>query len=70
MKKKLFTLLFTLAVATAMAMPASAKWIHKKKKDNAETTETTKAHKKHSKKKGATEGSKEGQQDSNPGKSN
>jgi ABC-type sugar transport system substrate-binding protein len=66
--KKSLTLLFTVAVACALAMPvaASAKWFHKKKKDNATTTETSgKSHQKHAKKHGASKGMKAGQQGTN-----
>lgn len=66
--RKFFTVMFTFAVALALAMPVSAKWPHKKK-SNAQTTETGSAHTKHSKKKGATKGKKKGQQAENPSKS-
>ncbi len=65
--KKLLTLLFTAAVAISLSTPASAKWLHRKKKDTAESSESTKAHAKHAKKKGATEGTKAGQEGTNPG---
>jgi hypothetical protein len=65
--KKLFTLMCTLAVVFALALPVSAK-THKAKKETASTTATTKAHAKHAKK-GATKGKKKGQQSENPGKS-
>lgn len=67
--RKLVTLMATLAVAFALAIPASAKH-NKSKKESASTTETGNAHAKHAKKKGATEGKKKGQEGANPGKSN
>jgi hypothetical protein len=63
--KKFLTLLFTVMVASALAVPASAKLFHRNKKQNAESSEQGKAHKKHSKKKGATEGMKTGQEGTN-----
>lgn len=53
--KKVLTALCILAVAFTLSVPAFARH-HKNSKDAASTTETGKAHKKHSKKKGATEG--------------
>jgi hypothetical protein len=47
--KKLFTVMCTLAVAFALALPVSAK-TSKSKKSETSTTATTKAHSKHSKK--------------------
>jgi hypothetical protein len=55
--KKVFTALCILAVAFTLSVPAFAKH-HKYSKGAASTTETGKAHKKHSTKKGATEGQK------------
>ena len=63
--KKLFTVMCTLAVAFALALPVSAK-THKSKSEK--TTATTKAHTMHSKKKGATKGKKSGQQSASSGK--
>lgn len=62
--KKFLTVLFAISVATSLAMPVFAKKHHKKSKDTDTTLESTsgKAHKKHAKKKGATEGQKEGQE--------
>ncbi len=54
--KKLFTLLATLAVAFSLTMPVYAK-VGKKKSDTK-----GQAHKQHAKKKGATKGEKEGQE--------
>lgn len=60
--KKLFTVLCTLAVACAMAMPVYAKKGGKKSEESAaSTTSKGKAHTMHAKKKGATEGKKKGQ---------
>ena len=63
--KKVLTALTILAVAASLSVPAFAKH-HKKSKDAATTTETSKAHMKHSKKKGATVGQKQGQQETAP----
>ena len=54
--KKLLTLLATLAVAFSFTMPAFAKRGKKPKENEG------KAHKQHAKKKGATKGEKEGQE--------
>ncbi len=60
--KKLFTVLCTLAVACAMAMPVYAKKGEKKDQGAAAaSTSKGKAHTMHAKKKGATEGKKKGQ---------
>ena len=68
--KKTLCLLFTLTVALLLAMPASAvRWpLHKHGK--SEATEHGKSHQKHAKKKGATQGEKEGQEGTNPGQAN
>ncbi len=69
--KKLLTLLATFAVAVSLAMPVYAKKGEKGekggKKETASTTQHGKAHEKHAKKKGATKGEKEGQEETNPG---
>ena len=57
--KKLFTLLTTLAVAFSLTMPVYAKG-GRKKSDT--TGHKGKAHMQHAKKKGATKGEKEGQE--------
>jgi hypothetical protein len=62
--KKLLTVLFTLAIALSLGMPAFAK--KGEKKETTTTLEHGKAHKKHAKKKGATQGQKEGQQEQQP----
>jgi hypothetical protein len=66
--KKIFTLICTLAVAFALAMPVSAK-TKKSKKESTSTTETGKAHKKHGRKWSLHKGKKSGQQGEAPGKS-
>jgi hypothetical protein len=63
--KKVFTALTVLAIAASLSVPAFAKH-HKKSKDAATTTQTSKAHMKHAKKKGATAGQKQGQQETAP----
>lgn len=63
--KKVLSVLIILAVALSLSAPAFARH-HKKSKDTAATTETGKTHMKHSKKKGATEGQKAGQQEATP----
>ena len=62
--KKFLTVLFAVAFSTTLAMPAFARKHHKKSKDTDSTmqSDSGKAHKKHAKKKGATEGQKEGQE--------
>jgi len=62
--KNLLTVLCTLAVALSLGMPAFAK--KGEKKETATTSQHSKAHHKHAKKKGATEGKKEGQQGQEP----
>ncbi len=61
--KRIVTLLCALSIACALSAPAFAKKGSKGKKDEAASSSTTKgkAHKQHAKKKGATEGKKEGQ---------
>jgi hypothetical protein len=68
--KKTLCLLFTLTVALALAVPASAMhWpLHKHGKSQA--IENGKAHEKHAKKKGATKGKKEGQEGTAPNQGN
>jgi hypothetical protein len=58
--RKFLIVMFTFAVALALAMPVSAK-THKKK-ETAKTAETGSAHMKHSKKKGTMKGKKKGQE--------
>ena len=65
--KKLLTLLATVAVAVSLAMPVFAQKEGKKPKETASSSEYGQAHKKHAKKKGATEGKKEGQEGTTPG---
>ena len=64
--KKLVTLFFALAVALSLSVPVFAKNHEKKAKASTASTEQSQAHTKHAKKKGATEGKKEGQQGSTP----
>jgi hypothetical protein len=62
--KKLLTVLCTLAVAFSLTMPVLA--AQGGQKEAATSSHHHKAHKKHTKKKGATEGQKKGQQGQEP----
>ena len=64
--KKFVTMLFALAVALSLSVPVFAKGQEKKAKASTASTEHSQAHAKHAKKKGTTEGKKEGQQSSTP----
>ncbi len=61
--KRIVTLLCALTIASALSAPAFAKKGPTAQKDEAASSSTTKgkSHKMHAKKKGATEGKKEGQ---------
>ncbi len=61
--KRIVTLLCALTIACALSVPAFAKKGSKGKKQEAtnSTTQKGKSHKMHAKKKGSTEGNKEGQ---------
>jgi flagellar biosynthesis/type III secretory pathway M-ring protein FliF/YscJ len=64
--KKLVTMFFALAVALSLSVPVFAKHHEKKAKAAAASAEQDQAHAKHAKQKGATEGKKEGQQETAP----
>ena len=64
--KKLATMLFASAIALSLSMPVFAKKHEKKAPAATASTEQGQAHHKHAKKKGATEGKKEGQQETAP----
>lgn len=66
--KKVITTLTALAIAVSLSAPVFAKGHTKKSKEAAATTVQGKTHAKHSKKKGATEGEKAGQQATTPTK--
>ncbi len=61
--KRFLTLLCTLSIACALSAPAFAKKGPKGQKDESASASTTKgkSHKMHAKKKGSSEGKKEGQ---------
>jgi hypothetical protein len=64
--RKIVTLLCAFAVALSLSVPVFAKHHEKKAKAAAASTEQGQTHAKHAKKKGATEGKKEGQQETAP----
>lgn len=59
--KKLVTVLSAIAVALALTNPVFAKKHEKKSTETASSASQSKAHMKHAKKKGGTEGKKQGQ---------
>ena len=64
--RKIVTLLCAFVVALSLSVPVFAKHHEKHAKGAAASAEQGEAHAKHAKKKGATEGKKEGQQESAP----